>query len=154
MKTLHGPTRYTSGPVTHNTSRDPAAISTRRQVGPARPSLMRTVSLPRCPTGQGLSHGVCVWRVGPGGRIRRLHEIRRGRRHVQREARSGHWGSGPYKRSRQCPVAILCQTQLHPRPSWILCMPAAGKKRTPLGASPARRVGLATPSTFGHQGGR
>jgi hypothetical protein len=137
MKTLHGPTRYTSGPVTHNTSRGPAAISTRRQVGPARPSLMRTVSLPRCPTGQGLSHGVCVWRVGPGGRIRRLHEIRRGRRHVQREARSGHWGSGPYKHS-----------------SWILCVPAVGKKRTPLGASPARRVGLATPSTFGHQGGR
>jgi hypothetical protein len=32
---------------------------------------------------------VCVWRVGPGCRIRRLHEIRRGLRNYLREARLG-----------------------------------------------------------------
>ena len=92
--------------------RGPAAIITRRQVGPARLSLMRTESLPRCPTGQALSLGVCVWRVGLGGRIRRLREIRRGRHRVQHEARSGRWRSGPYKRSRRCPVATHRQSQL------------------------------------------
>jgi hypothetical protein len=131
----------------------PAAIITPQQVGPARPSLMRTESLPRCPTGQALSLGVCVWRVGPRGRIRRLHEIRRGRRRVQREARSGRWRSGPYKRSRRCPVATHRQTQLHR----ALVDPLHAhhrEEKNSVGGITVSRVGFTTPSTFGHQGGR
>jgi hypothetical protein len=133
-------------------SRGPAAIITPQQVGPARPSLMRTESLPRCPTGQALSLGVCVWRVGPGGRIRRLREIRRGRRRVQREARSGRWRSGPYKRSRRCPVATHRQTQLHR----ALVDPLHAhhrEEKNSVGGIAVSRVGFTTPSTFGHQGG-
>jgi hypothetical protein len=81
-------------------------------VGPDRATLPRAESLPHCPTGQAPSLGVCIWRVGPGGRIRRLREFRRGRRRVRREARSGCWRRGPYMRSRRCPVATHRQSQL------------------------------------------